>query len=259
MLPATIRESQRTRLWSHWASGSPLPAELNEVPDVGALCPGAAIVGVEHVGAMGGGQHSPAADADVAHGGEERRRVGANPAGAVAVATVDAAFGVADEEVTVVRVHAPKVLRCQVSVEVVPSNAVIKGGEDTLSDAGCIKRVAEVGIAFGLLVEVGARPGVTVVAARHDALAEDGGENLPVVAVDAEDVAVQTVAARLPRGSVVEGTIDAALIGGDEHGVVVVGHEIGVAHVAGKSVRGVFALGAFGGLVDVLDVGRGEE
>ena len=28
-------------------------------------------VGVEHVGAMGGGQHPPAADADVAHGGEE--------------------------------------------------------------------------------------------------------------------------------------------------------------------------------------------
>ena len=40
-------------------------------PDVGALCPGAAIVGVEHVGAVGGGQHSPAADADIAHGGEE--------------------------------------------------------------------------------------------------------------------------------------------------------------------------------------------
>ena len=107
-------------------------------------------------------------------------------------------MGVANEEMAVVRVHAPKVLRRQVSVEVVPSNAVIKGGEDTLSDAGCIKRVAKVGKAFGLLVEVGARPGVTVVAARHDALAEDGGEDLLVVAVDAEDVAAQAVVARLP-------------------------------------------------------------
>ena len=117
-----------------------------------------------------------------------------------------------------------------------PGIATVKRCEHTLSDAGSVEGVAQMSIAFGLFVEVGASPGIAVVAAHHDALTENGGEDLSVVAVDAEHIGVQTVAARFPRGPVVNGTVDASSVGGNEHGVFVIGHVIRITHVAGKSV-----------------------
>ena len=140
-----------------------------------------------------------------------------------------------------------------------PCGAIVERSEDSVSEASCIERITEVGIAFRLFVEAATRPGVAIVAGDHDALSEHGGKDLPIVAVDAENIAAQAVVARLPRSSVVEGTVNAAPIGGNKHGFFVVGHEIGVAHVSGESVRGVFTLGAFGGLVNALDVGGSKE
>ena len=71
-----------------------------------------------------------------------------------------------------------------------PGDAVVEGGKDTLPNAGSVKCIAEMGVAFRLFVEVGTRPSVAVVAAHHDALAENGGEDLSIVAVDTEDVTV---------------------------------------------------------------------
>ena len=66
-----------------------------------------------------------------------------------------------------------------------PCEAVVVGSKDTFADAGGIECVAEMRIAFGLLIEVGACPGIAIVAGDHDALPENSGENLSVVAVDA--------------------------------------------------------------------------
>ena len=138
-----------------------------------------------------------------------------------------------------------------------PSDTIVVGDVNALSYAGGIKRVAEVGIAFSLLVEVGTRPSVAVIAGDHNSLSEHGSEHLSVVAVYAEDIAVQTAVARLPRGSIIERTIYAAPVGGDKNGVFVVGHEIGISHIARKNTCDVFALGAFSRLVNALDVSRG--
>ena len=117
-----------------------------------------------------------------------------------------------------------------------PGVAAVKRCEDTLSDAGGIEGVAQVSIAFGVFVEAGACPSVAVVAAHHDALTEDGGKYFPVMAVNAEHIGIQTIVARLPGGSVVEGTVDTSSVGGDEHSLFVVSHVIRISYVTGKSV-----------------------
>ena len=103
-----------------------------------------------------------------------------------------------------------------------PSDTIVVGDINALSYAGGIKRVAEVGIAFGLLVEPATRPSVAVIAGDHNSLSEHGGEHLSVVAVYTEDIAAQTAVARLPRGSIVERAVDTTPIGGDKNGVFVV-------------------------------------
>ena len=126
-----------------------------------------------------------------------------------------------------------------------PSDTIVVGDVNALSYAGGIKRIAEVGIAFSLLVEVGTRPSVAVIAGDHNTLPKHGCEHLSVVAVDAKDIAVQAAVARLPRSPVIKGTVNAAPIGGDKYGFVVVRHEIGISHITRKNTCDVFALGAF--------------
>ena len=86
-----------------------------------------------------------------------------------------------------------------------------------------------------------------------------GGKHLTIVAIDAKDIAVQTAVTRLPRSPVIKGTVDAAPVGGDKYGFVVVRHEIGISHIARESFRCVFALGAFCRLVNALDVSRSQK